>query len=103
MPQWSLYNAGRVVPVARYTSACKIAWRIWEQRLVAVCGVIPIAAIVPVFLSIVRIPALQRDSTIEGSLLYLVLYTSVPRSLCADMHAFRAGIPFGGTNYLELV
>ena len=36
------------MPVARY-SACVIAWHIWEQPVVAVCGVVPVAAIVLVF------------------------------------------------------
>ena len=49
-----------IVPVARY-SACEIGWHIWEQPVVAVCGVVPDAAMVPVFPSIVHIPALYRD------------------------------------------
>ena len=33
----------------------------WVQPVMAVCGVVPVAAIMPVFPSIVHIPALQRD------------------------------------------
>ena len=47
--QWrSLYNAGGEVTVARY-NACGSAYRRWEQPVVVVCGVVPIAAIIPVF------------------------------------------------------
>ena len=35
------------VPFARY-SACEIVGHIWEQPVVAVCRVVPVAAIVPV-------------------------------------------------------
>ena len=44
------------VRVARYI-ACEIVWHRWEQQpvVVAVCGVVPVAAIVPVFPSIVHI------------------------------------------------
>ena len=38
------------MPVARYRT-CKIAWHRWEQPVVAACGVVPVAAIVPVFLA----------------------------------------------------
>ena len=37
-----------IVPVAPYSSG-DIAWRSWEQQVVAVCGVVPVAAIVPIF------------------------------------------------------
>ena len=37
-----------VVPVACY-SAREIAWRRWEQSVVVLCGVAPIAAVSPVF------------------------------------------------------
>ena len=37
-----------IVPVARY-SACEIGWHRWEQPVVAVCGVVPVAALVWVF------------------------------------------------------
>ena len=38
------------MPVARY-SACEVAWHRWEKPVlvVAVCGVVPVAAILPVF------------------------------------------------------
>ena len=45
---WSLYSAGLVVPVARY-SACETAWRRWEQPVLAACRVVHVAAIVPIF------------------------------------------------------
>ena len=54
---WSIYNAGVVVPFA-LCSAGEIGWHIWEKRVVAVCGVVPVAAIVPVFPHIVHTPAL---------------------------------------------
>ena len=41
-------NGPSLVPVAR-CSACEIAWHRWEQHVVAVCGVLPVAAIAPVF------------------------------------------------------
>ena len=40
-----------VVPVSRY-SACEIAWHVWEKLVLVVCGVVPITAIVPVFLTL---------------------------------------------------
>ena len=46
-----------MVPVARY-SACETAWHRWERQVVAVCGVVPVTAIVLIFPSIVHIPAL---------------------------------------------
>ena len=48
------------MPVARY-SACEIDWHRWEQPATPVRGVVPVSAIVPVFTSIVHIPALKRD------------------------------------------
>ena len=45
--EMSLY-AGWVVLVA-LESACEIACHRWEQRIVAVCEVAPVAAVVPVF------------------------------------------------------
>ena len=36
----------------------KIVRHSWEQQVAAVCGLVPVAALVPVFPSIVRIPAL---------------------------------------------
>ena len=36
------------MPVACY-SACEIVWHRWEQSVVSVCGVVPIAAIMTVF------------------------------------------------------
>ena len=45
------------MPVAFY-SACEIAWHRWKKLVVAVCGLVPVAAIVPVFSSIVHILAL---------------------------------------------
>ena len=36
------------MPIAHY-SACGIAWRIWEQPVVALCGVVPVAAALPIF------------------------------------------------------
>ena len=44
------------MPVARY-SAFEIASHRWEQPVVAVCGVVPVTAIVPVPPSVVHIPA----------------------------------------------
>ena len=35
------------MPVACY-SECETAWQTWEQPVVAVCGVVPVAAILPV-------------------------------------------------------
>ena len=55
-----LHSAGWVVPVARYT-ACEIVWHGWEQQVTAACGVVPVAAIVPVFPAIVHILALLMD------------------------------------------
>ena len=46
-----------VVQVAR-CSACEIAWHRWEQPAAAVCGVVPVAAIVLVFPALKRQPAL---------------------------------------------
>ena len=48
------------VPVAYY-GACEIAWHRCERPVVAVCEVVPAADIVPVFPSIVHMPALYRD------------------------------------------
>ena len=45
------------MPVAR-CSAYEIAWHRWEQPAVSVCGVVPVAAMVPAFSSIIYIPAL---------------------------------------------
>ena len=57
----SLYSRGPfIVPVARY-SACQVVGDRWEEPAVEVCGAVPVAAIVPIFPSIVHIPALQRD------------------------------------------
>ena len=36
-------------------------FEVWEQPVVVVCGVVPVAAKVPAFPSIVHIPALPRD------------------------------------------
>ena len=36
------------MPVARY-SACEITLNIWEQPVLEECGVVPVAAIVPIF------------------------------------------------------
>ena len=47
------------MPYTRY-SACKIAWHRWEQLVVAVRTIVPIASIVQVLPSIVHIPALYR-------------------------------------------
>ena len=44
-------------PLARY-GACEIVWHRWEQPVVAVRGIAPVAAIVPSSPSIVHIPAL---------------------------------------------
>ena len=38
------YHAGGIVRVTRYT-ACKIAWHIWEQPVVSVRSVVPVAAV----------------------------------------------------------
>ena len=48
------------MPVAR-CSACEITWHRCEQPVVAVSGVVQVAAIVLVIPSIVNISALQRD------------------------------------------
>ena len=65
------------MPVARY-SACVIASHSWKQPVVAVHGVVPVAAIVPIFPSIVHIPALLRDHcTPTCSITKLVLYAVV--------------------------
>ena len=56
----SVVPVASIVPFARY-SASDIVWHRWKQPLTAVCGVVPVAAIVPVFPSIVYIPALLRD------------------------------------------
>ena len=45
------------MPVAR-DSACEIVWHTWEQPVVAASGVVPVAAIVPIFPSTVHTPAL---------------------------------------------
>ena len=45
------------MPVARY-SACETPWHVWEEPVVAVYGVMPVAAILPVFLSTVHMTAL---------------------------------------------
>ena len=63
-------SAPCIVPVARY-SACEIAWHIWEQPAVAVCGVVPVYAIVPIFPSIVHIPALHRERCCTPSVNFL--------------------------------
>ena len=49
--QRSLSHAGCVVPAARY-SACESAWHRWEQPVVTVWGLVPDAAMVPVFLAL---------------------------------------------------
>ena len=37
-----------IVPVARYNAGA-IAWHRWEQPAVAVCGIVRVAAVVPIF------------------------------------------------------
>ena len=51
------------MPVARH-NAFEIDGHIWETPVVPVCGVMPVSAIVRIFLSIVHIAG-----TIEGPLL----------------------------------
>ena len=62
MQERSLFSACSVVPVGRY-GACEIAWHRWEPPGLAVCGVVPVAAIVPVF------PYSAHTGTIKGLLL----------------------------------
>ena len=57
------YSADRAVPIARY-SACLIAWHRWEQQVVSACGVVPVAALVPMFPSMIA-----HTGTIKGPLL----------------------------------
>ena len=54
----SLYSAGSVVPNTCYC-ACEIAWHRLKQPAVAAFVVVPLAAIVRAFPSIVHISALQ--------------------------------------------
>ena len=42
------------------TCTCEIAWHRWVQEVVVACGVVPVAAIVQVFTSIVHIQALKQ-------------------------------------------
>ena len=46
-----------IVPIALYIAG-EIAWHRWEQPLASVRGAVPVAAIVPVFPSIVPVCAL---------------------------------------------
>ena len=44
-----LYRSTRLVPVTRYVScASEIVWDGWDEPVPAVCGVAPVAALVPV-------------------------------------------------------
>ena len=45
------------MPVARF-SACEVGWHPCERPVVVVCEVVQVAAVVPVFPSIVHIPVL---------------------------------------------
>ena len=44
----SLYNAGRLMPVARY-NACQIVCNTWEQRVLRASGVVLVSYIMPAF------------------------------------------------------
>ena len=57
----SIVQVPCIVPVAPY-GACETAWDRREQPVVAVCGVVPGVAIVPLIPSIVHIQALQRKT-----------------------------------------
>ena len=60
------------MPIVRY-SACELAWHRWEEPAAAACGVVPVAAVVPVFPSIVHIPALCRETHAAVEVHYFVV------------------------------
>ena len=67
-----------------------VVWHRWEPPLVSVFGVVPAAAIVPIFSSIVHISALQRDHH-RCNRIWLVAWPLASRIRhCFDRRAYSA-------------